>query len=467
VRSGFSGDRVALAAGMTACALLTSMAIEVNGQYDPLALFLLTLGVVCCVAAVVARPGPVMKRFLSRWLTLILTATALLCACVMLFDALGDRPIAIGVLLLGALGLSQALDVGAARIPLLAAAIVVFCAVTAATFVSPHRQKNPDIDVFLFHQQAAYDLQHGQNPYAGRIQNIYPAPAATVFQDPPRFGPGTPYYGPGVVGDQGWLTYGYPYPPLNALMVTPTYVLGGDSRFTHVVAIALSALMMALARPGRWGPLAAILLLLTPQGIEVVDRSWTEPLLLCTFSLAMLCACRWPAGLPWALGLFFSTKQYTIVAVPAVFLLVQGPHPLREFLKSMIKAGIVVVAIALPFVLWNPHEFIRAVVQFQLVQPFRSDALSYLAWTYKHAGGFMAPVWTPFLAAGLAAALALWRCPRTPAGFAAALALTCIIFFVFNKQAFGNYYYFVAGTALWAVAATDLRCVREHTSQPV
>jgi hypothetical protein len=461
----YANDRVTLAAGMAACALLTSMAVEVNTGYDPLALTLLTGGVILGLSAVILRPGEGVERFLFRWLATGLAAAALICACVLFYDTHNDRPIALGALILAVLGLLQVADLSAKRIPLLLVAVSVFCAVSTATFRSPARLKNPNIDVFLFHQGAANALLHGRDPYASRIPNIYRAENSAVFQDPLRYGPGTPYYGPGFVDDRGWLTYGYPYPPLSLLMIVPPYGLSGDSRFADVAAIALSALMMALARPGRWGPWAATLLLLTPQGFEVVDRSWTEPLLLCTFSLAMLCACRWPAAFPWALGLFCSTKQYTVLAVPMVFLLVHGPNSFKRFLGTWTKAALVVVAIALPFIAWSPHEFIRGVVQFQLAQPFRADSLSYLSWVYRIGGGYKGPVWIPFLAAAVAAGLALRRCPRTPAGFAAALALIFVMFFVFNKQAFGNYYYFVAGAALWSVAATDSDALTEVYGQ--
>ena len=58
-----------------------------------------------------------------------------------------------------------------------------------------------------------------------------------------------------------------------------------------------------------------------------------------------------------------------------------------------------------------------------------------------------------FLAAGLAVGLALWRLPRTPAGFSAAIATTFFAFFLFNKQAFCNYYFFVVGALCVTVAA--------------
>jgi hypothetical protein len=63
------------------------------------------------------------------------------------------------------------------------------------------------------------------------------------------------------------------------------------------------------------------------------------------------------------------------------------------------------------------------------------------------------PAVIAFLAAGLASGLALWRLPRTPAGFSAAIAVTFFAFFMFNKQAFTNYYFFVIG-ALYVTLAS-------------
>ena len=41
--------------------------------------------------------------------------------------------------------------------------------------------------------------------------------------------------------------------------------------------------------------------------------------------------------------------------------------------------------------------------------------------------------------------LAAWRAPRTPAGLGIASALLFLLFVVFAKQAFCNYYYLVLG----------------------
>ena len=84
--------------------------------------------------------------------------------------------------------------------------------------------------------------------------------------------------------------------------------------------------------------------------------------------------------------------------------------------------------------------------------PFREDALSYLVWIY-HQHGTKLPVGVAFAALGVGIGLSLWRCPRDPAGFAAAVAMGYLPFIAFNKQAFANYYYFVIGALCCAVAA--------------
>ena len=88
----------------------------------------------------------------------------------------------------------------------------------------------------------------------------------------------------------------------------------------------------------------------------------------------------------------------------------------------------------------------------QFHQPFRPDALSLLSW-WANQGHEQPPVLISFVAAAAASALALWRLPRTPAGFGAAVGMTLCAFFVFNKQAFCNYYFFVVGALYASVAA--------------
>ena len=121
----------------------------------------------------------------------------------------------------------------------------------------------------------------------------------------------------------------------------------------------------------------------------------------------------------------------------------------------MFKALLVVLAINLPFFILNPHAFIRALVIFQFLQPFRNDALSYLVFVHNNIPGLRLPIWISLLPLVMIIPLSLRRLASSPAGFAAAVTAVHLFFFAFNKQAFCNYYYFVIATACWAIAAAN------------
>jgi len=114
--------------------------------------------------------------------------------------------------------------------------------------------------------------------------------------------------------------------------------------------------------------------------------------------------------------------------------------------------------VTLPFAAWNWGAFWKSTVTVQAVAPFRWDSLSYIVWWGFHGHGEQVKqpgyALLPSIVAAMAAlVLSLWRAPRTPAGFAASLALISIVFFAFNKQAFCNYYFFVIGAVCCAVGA--------------
>jgi hypothetical protein len=424
---------------LTACLLGYTIDISL-GMYSLAALRMLTISAIACIAAIAAPRVSVLERLPSSiWISAV--ALGIFVEAIEIVLRNQSNPlVGWGTALVAALGLLQAFDLKRLRLPLLAMALLAFVIVVSLTFLRYAR--DPAIDVFMFQQMSADGLLHGRNPYAIRYPSLYP--------------PGTPFYGPGVVGADNRLDYGFPYFPLSLLMVVPAYALGGDSRFAHVVAIAATAGLMVAARPGRWAGLVAVLFLLTPTVYFVVEQSWTEPLLAFTFSLTMFCALRWRRALPYALGLLFATKQYTVLMVPLVWLLVDEPRSSKKLAILLGKAAAVALAITLPFFLWDARAFYRAVVAFQFLQPFRLDALSYLVWIHHNYPQLTIERWAPFACVLPAIAFSLWRCSRSPAGFAAAVTLVYLTFFAFNKQAFANYYYFVVATACWSAAASRL-----------
>jgi uncharacterized membrane protein len=295
---------------------------------------------------------------------------------------------------------------------------------------------SPVIDVFVFQRDASVALGAGQGPYGMTFPDIYGH---------------SPFYGPGMsVG--GRLQFGFPYPPLSLLLVAPAQWLAGDPRYAQLVAMELAALLMAFARPGRMGVLAAALFLTTPRILFVLEQAWTEPLIVLGVAATAFAALRFPRARPWTLGAFLALKQYLLLALPAALLLERWPLRGRPWLASWSRAAAVVAATMLPFVIWEPGGFFHSVVTLQFYQPFRHEALSYLAWWAARGGGEIG-AWVSLIAAVSAAALALWRAPRNATGFAAGLALTLLAFFAFNKQAFCNYYFLVIGALCVALSA--------------
>lgn len=301
---------------------------------------------------------------------------------------------------------------------------------------------NPYIDVYLFQRDGLNALLRGANPYAITFPNIYGD---------------MPFYGPEMsVG--GRLTFGFPYPPLSLLMALPGHLFG-DYRYSQVAAITLSGALMAYARPGPVAAFAATLFLFTPRVFFVLEQGWTEPFVLLALAATVFAAIRAPKYVPLIFGLFLASKQYALLACPALALLLPRPFEWKEYGRVLGYSVLVAVAITAPFFLWGIGPFVRSVVTLQFYQPLRTEALSYLVWFAR--GEQHWPAWFAFAAAAVGAALALWRGAHSATGFAAGVALTLIGFFAFNKQAFCNYYFLVIGAcAVGLAAARGLRYER-------
>lgn len=295
---------------------------------------------------------------------------------------------------------------------------------------------NPAIDVHLFHRYAIDALRSGENPYAITFPDIY------------RTGD---FYGPGLSID-GRLQFGFPYFPLTLLISVPGQVFGKDPRFAQLATMEVAAILMACARPRGFGPLAAVLYLTSPRIFFVLEQSWTEPIVVFGLAVVTVAACRWTRAVPFLFGAFVALKQYLVFALPAACLLVGAPIRWRRVVVLLAKGAAVGGAITLPFVLWNPAAFWKSVVALQFHQPFRGDALSVLAW-WAAQGHPPPSSAVAFAVAAAAAGLAVWRLPRTAAGFSAAVAATFFAFFATNKQAFCNYYFFVVGALFVTVSA--------------
>jgi len=424
------------AIGMAGAAWLAGAAIHWNnGYYNPSALLLITAAIAIGGMACPSRPSPAIES-LSPAVVVWGVAVAIVIEAVLMWQRAADPIVLIGIAGLGLLGVLQAVDLRTLRLPLVGAMLGVFWIVAS---VSVRLTPSPAIDVFMFQQTGAAALLDGKNPYEDRYPNLY--------EGHPEF------YGPGVIDANKHLTVGLPYPPVSLLLTLPGFVLGGDSRYADVAAITGSAALMFLSGASRWTALMAALFLLTPRVLFLIEYAWTETIFAFTFSVMMFCAVRWRRALPYALGLFLATKQYSVFALPFVPLLLGRGGQRREAVRLVTVGLAVATVVTLPFFLWNPQAFWRSVVVFQFLQPLREDSLSHLVWIHKYLPALPGQQLMSFVVLAAMLALLWWRRQPTPAYFAGAVGVIHLAFFAFSKQAFANYYYFVIAALYWGAAA--------------
>lgn len=438
-----------LTAAFTAVgALAVGAAIQVDDGYGkPAAFVWLTVAVVAVLLAVVLPTHRTVEAVLRRVLPAALVAMLVL-QLVMLVSRAPARPfVAVpgwqpGFSIACAGAVTAAVAVAFTRGLLRYAGVVALVGIHLALGIWTLRlapAPTPPIDVFLFQRDSVAALLHGVNPYSITFPNPYGSGA---------------YYGPGMVVD-GRLQFGFVYPPLSVFLSALGQLTGGDVRYAQLGAMTLAGLCMATARRGPLGPLAAALYLFTPRNLFVLEQSWTEPFVVLFLAVTVWCAARTPRLAPYALGLFLAVKQYAVLALPIALLLARPPMTVAGFRAVVVRAGVVAAAVTLPLALLDLPGFVRAVVTLQFAQPFRPEALSYLGLLAGPQGPPPFGTGVAFGAAAVVGGLALWRLPRTPAGYALGVAALFLAFFVLNKQAFANYYFFVVGALCVAVAATE------------
>lgn len=299
----------------------------------------------------------------------------------------------------------------------------------------------PFIDVWWIQQLGARALLHGVDPYAITYPNYYGH---------------TLWYAPELI-ENGRIAF-YPYPPLTLGLGALAFAVAGDVRWALALLVLLAGWLVR--RAGRGSTLAetaALALLFQPVSFLIVEKAWTEPAMLAGAGLtacAMLRRERDGGSASWtavAAGLLCASKQYApLVAIPLAFAL-----PPRRRAAVVALAAAIAVATVLPFAIWDPAELWRDLVEAQVLQPFRMDALSWLV-AAARAVGRPLPSAIGILAVG-AVLLATVR-PRAAVDQALRAASAGLLaLFAFNKQAFANYYWLAAGLLLLAAVVTAER----------
>jgi hypothetical protein len=312
------------------------------------------------------------------------------------------------------------------------AAGVLLVAVAALGVLTYRGSPDPAIDVVPVHHEAFAALARGDSPYSMTFADIYRGREA--------------FYPPGMT-EGGRVLYGFPYPPLSLAMAWPGHA-AGDFRYAELAALVVGGgFIIAAGRLSAVAVAAAAVLLFTPRGFFALEQAWTEP-----FAIAWLAGAIWAAATrrpllaAGLLGLAVATKQYLALAVPAAALLGDDQVTRRRAVATTVG----VAAVALLPALADLPGFLHSVVMVQVREVLRTDSLS-LAVPLAGAGlPLSGAVYGALVIA--AALMATWRAPATPAGLAAAIAITLFTAFAFGKKAFCNYYVMVIAALVLAVA---------------
>jgi hypothetical protein len=146
------------------------------------------------------------------------------------------------------------------------------------------------------------------------------------------------------------------------------------------------------------------------------------------------------------LGLAVTGKQYGPLMLPSLWR--AWPRRWQSLLLgTVLAAGVILV----PFFLWEPDAFLRAVFRAHLERPVRDDSLALRNGIYQRFGVMLPEA----LVLGLAVLLVAWVAWRTPprgTGAALWIGTTLLIFFLAHKQAYFNYFHLCEYLLLLGIA---------------
>jgi len=293
----------------------------------------------------------------------------------------------------------------------------LLAAATATGIVTIVVINNPGIDVWELLQQSSTGLVHGDDMYRQHWS------------------------------DSTGLQAVYPYLPITTVILAPFRWLLGDVRYGLLAALLVAAVV--IRRLGtRGSATVASLVLIVPGFTLLVNRSWTEPLLIAAFAVLFL-ALR--AERPWvavvALAFALASKQHIVLLLPLF-----AVWPVFGLRRTAAACALAVAAV-LPWFIAGPRDMWHDAVRANLALGVRTDALDLPAAFARH--GHVVGFWLVVVLVAIAYAVALWRAPRTLGGLAAASALVMWAFDLGNKQTFFNHYLLPLGLLVIAVAAAE------------
>ena len=283
----------------------------------------------------------------------------------------------------------------------------------------------PPIDTFIMLNEAPRKLLLGANPYTQMFTHVFPAVTSDYFT----------------------------YWPAAFLLQLPFVALLGDPRFLFILSDMAAALLLFLIGGRSATSMAlSILFLFRPYSMYLIEGSWLSPL---NFVLILLClyllhkkAPAWMSGV--VVGLVTGVQFFH-----AVLFLIIGKY-LGWSKKFIAGFFITVVALVVPYFLAAPRDFLSDTVFFYFRNPphpavlihesLNVNALFY--YFFHH--DISAVLLNGILLIALGASL--WDQKKDVLSVAKNILFFFYTFFVFGRQAFVNYYFFIASLTLTVLA---------------
>ncbi|MDP9036097.1 MAG: hypothetical protein M3O50_14950 [Myxococcota bacterium] len=298
-------------------------------------------------------------------------------------------------------------------------------------YVSPH----PDVDVWQLQTAAAKALLGGLNPYD--LSNVH-VPEQALDGLPPM---------------------AFMYPPTPCYVNAVAFALGRDVRWGLLAALVATGIAMRqlvrarasgsrLAIPSLAEDAPALFLWLTPKVYFFLESAWNDAYPLAFLALALLSHARGKRFLSaFFLGLTWSAKQSMVWLLPLATLL---GFSLGQWVLAFGTAAATIV----PFAVWDFHALKYWTFDKFFGYAPKLAALSPMNWLTRHLGIAQGKAPPGALLAAVSSVAGAWRAPRTRYALAVVAALSFFSFYLFNRFTWMNYYFFVAGVALLAAAAS-------------
>ncbi|MDP3234854.1 MAG: glycosyltransferase 87 family protein [Myxococcales bacterium] len=294
----------------------------------------------------------------------------------------------------------------------------------------------PFIDVWTFSVQAVRYFLDGKNPYVESYVDIY----GGRYDYVPRY----PYLPMWLLWSSAFAWIGKGAFDVRASLVAADVVIVG----------ALIGLGRAYWKEWERPLLAAAVWLACPISLFILEQSWIDALLSAALGVSFffLAKRRWlAAGI--AVGAACATKQYAFIAGGLLLIWVWRTGGKQAALRFFGAAAGFALVVVLPFLLSDPGSFAKATLSSWADAKPRPDSLSLVAFI-AHTLDFATPDgmqehysklgWIG-PAAVLALTAALWR--RKNPTLRSAIIFVGLAYgwmFEFARQAFCNYYHFVA-----------------------